>query len=213
MKEIAIYGFGGFGREVACLIRAINTREPRWKLVGYFDDGHAAGERNAYGTVLGSMEAVNAWPRELDLVLAVGSVAALRRLAGQIVNPRIDFPNLIAPDVLFFDRASVAMGRGNVLTFGCRLSCGVRMGDFNLLNGCISLGHEAALGSYNVLFPETRLSGEVRVGDGNFFGARSLVMQGVRIGSDTRIGAGSFVMRRTRDGNLYAGNPATIVKI
>ena len=52
MKEIAIYGFGGFGREVACLIRKINERQPRWKFIGYFDDGHAAGERNAYGEVL-----------------------------------------------------------------------------------------------------------------------------------------------------------------
>ena len=39
MKEIAIYGFGGFGREVACLIRKINERQPRWKFIGYFDDG------------------------------------------------------------------------------------------------------------------------------------------------------------------------------
>ena len=44
MKEIAIYGFGGFGREVACLIRKINERQPRWKFIGYFDDGHASGE-------------------------------------------------------------------------------------------------------------------------------------------------------------------------
>lgn len=213
MKEIAIYGFGGFGREVACLIRKINERQPRWKFIGYFDDGHAAGERNAYGEVLGDMETLNGWPRELDVAFAIGSAPVLRRLTAQVVNPRIGFPNLIAPDVLFFDRDSVTMGRGNLLTFGCRLSCGVTLGDFNILNGCVSLGHEASLGDCNVLFPETRLSGEVRVGDGNFFGARSFVMQGVRIGDDTRIGAGSFVLRRTRDGNLYAGNPATIVKI
>lgn len=213
MKEIAIYGFGGFGREVACLIRKINEQQPRWKFIGYFDDGHAAGERNTYGEVLGGMETLNGWPRELDVAFAIGSAPVLRRLTARVVNPRVGFPNLIAPDVLFFDRDSVAMGRGNLLTFGCRLSCGVTLGDFNILNGCVSLGHEASLGDCNVLFPETRLSGEVRVGDGNFFGARSFVMQGVRIGCDTRIGAGSFVLRRTRDGNLYAGNPATIVKI
>lgn len=171
MKEIAIYGFGGFGREVACLIRKINERQPRWKFIGYFDDGHAAGERNAYGEVLGGMETLNGWPRELDVAFAIGSAPVLRRLTARVVNPRVGFPNLIAPDVLFFDRDSVTMGRGNLLTFGCRLSCGVTLGDFNILNGCVSLGHEASLGDCNVLFPETRLSGEVRVGDGNFFGA------------------------------------------
>ena len=42
MKDIAIYGFGGFGREVACVIQAINEIEPTWNLVGFFDDGHVA---------------------------------------------------------------------------------------------------------------------------------------------------------------------------
>ncbi|MEG2122093.1 MAG: serine acetyltransferase, partial [Rikenellaceae bacterium] len=39
MKEIAIYGFGGFGREVACLINMINEVTPQWKIIGFFDDG------------------------------------------------------------------------------------------------------------------------------------------------------------------------------
>ena len=39
MKKIAIYGAGGFGREVACLLNKINEVEPTWDLVGFFDDG------------------------------------------------------------------------------------------------------------------------------------------------------------------------------
>ena len=40
MKDIAIFGAGGFGREVACLIRIINesASEPKWNLIGFFDD-------------------------------------------------------------------------------------------------------------------------------------------------------------------------------
>ena len=44
MKDIAIYGFGGFGREVACVIQAINEIEPTWNLIGFFDDGQVVGE-------------------------------------------------------------------------------------------------------------------------------------------------------------------------
>lgn len=29
MKDIAIYGAGGFGREVACLLRRINEQAPK----------------------------------------------------------------------------------------------------------------------------------------------------------------------------------------
>ena len=38
MKDIAIYGAGGFGREVACLLRRINEQAPKWNLIGFFDD-------------------------------------------------------------------------------------------------------------------------------------------------------------------------------
>ena len=59
MKDIAIYGFGGFGREIACVINAINQVTPTWNFIGYFDDGHSVGEANKYGRVLGNMETVN----------------------------------------------------------------------------------------------------------------------------------------------------------
>lgn len=50
MKDIAIYGAGGFGREIACLIMIINgsLEQPEWNLIGFFDDGRHKGERNEY---------------------------------------------------------------------------------------------------------------------------------------------------------------------
>ena len=41
MKDIAIYGAGGFGKEVACLINRINEKDPSWNLIGFFDDNPA----------------------------------------------------------------------------------------------------------------------------------------------------------------------------
>ena len=39
MKEIAIYGAGGCGREVACIIELINQEKRVWNFIGFFDDG------------------------------------------------------------------------------------------------------------------------------------------------------------------------------
>ncbi|MBQ1739289.1 MAG: transferase, partial [Clostridiales bacterium] len=36
--KIAIYGAGGFGKEVACLIKRINDNGGDWELIGFFDD-------------------------------------------------------------------------------------------------------------------------------------------------------------------------------
>ena len=43
-KDIAIFGAGGFGREVLALIKEINRIEPQWNILGFFDDGLEKGE-------------------------------------------------------------------------------------------------------------------------------------------------------------------------
>lgn len=213
MKDIAIYGFGGFGREVACLIHHINEVNPEWNLVGFIDDGVPAGTQCKYGEVLGDRRTLNDWGKPLSVVIAIGAVNFLEDISNKITNSLVDFPNIVAPNCFFFDKDSVMMGKGNIITFGCRMSCDVQLGDFNILNGCVSLGHDVVLGSHNVLFSETRISGGVTIGDDNFFGAKSFVSQTVTIGNRNRFGAGTFVFRKIKDDGLYMGNPAKKVSI
>lgn len=214
MKDIAIYGAGGLGREIACLLRLINENQrEQWNLIGFFDDGKEKGDDNGYGVILGGMDDLNSYPKNLSIAIAIGTPKTLKILVEKIHNPNISFPNIIAPNVLFFDRVSTSMGKGNIITYGCRLSCNTHLGDFNVLNGCVSLGHDASIGNYNVLMPEARLSGEVHVGDLNLLGGRCFIAQQIKIGSNTTIGAGSIVLRRTKDNSLYLGNPAKKIDI
>ena len=213
MKDIAIYGFGGFGHEVACLIQHINEVHPTWNIVGYFDDGVAVGTECKYGKVLGNIDTLNTWDKPLSVVIAIGTVKYLEEIPNKITNPLVDFPNIIAPNCFFFDKESVILGKGNIITFGCRMSCNIKIGDFNILNGCVSFGHDVVLGSYNVMLPETRISGQVTIGDRNYFGARTFASQTIKIGNENRFGAGTFVLRKIKDGGLYMGNPAKKVTI
>lgn len=213
MKDIAIYGFGGFGHEVACLIQQINLIEPTWNVIGYIDDGIPKGAECKYGKVLGNIDTLNSWSTPISVVIAIGNVKNLETISAKIVNPKVDFPNLIAPNCFFFDKGSVVIGKGNIITFGCRMSCNIHIGDFNILNGCISFGHDVVLGNYNVMFPETRISGQVTIGDKNFFGARCFASQTIKIGNENRFGAGTFILRRIKDGGFYMGNPAKKVDI
>lgn len=213
MENIAIYGAGGFGREIACVIKAINRKHPTWNLIGYFDDGYAPGENNGHGIILGGIETLNNYQEPLAIVLAIASPIIIKKIVSNIHNEYISFPNIIAPNVLFFDENTVQMGIGNVITFGGRISCNVQIGNFNLMNGCISLGHDVEIGNYNVLQPEVRISGETKVGDDNFLGVRSLVLQRLKIGNQVKIGTSSVVIRNTKDGMTYFGNPAKILKI
>lgn len=213
MKDIVIYGAGGFGRETACLIKTINGSNPVWNFLGFIDDGIPAGQKNEYGEILGGIDILNGWETPLSVVLSIASPKTVKMLVGKITNPRIDFPNLIAPDVILLDPDRVWMGRGNVLCHGCLLSCNVRMGDFNLLNDFVSIGHDTVIGNYNSFMTASRVSGISTIGDGNFMGVNSCMVQGIKMGNNTTIAAGSAVLRRTKDGYTYIGVPANALII
>ena len=68
MKDIAIYGAGGFGREVACVLRCINEVKPVWNLVGFFDDGKQIGNQTEFGPILGGMTQLNNYTTPLSVV-------------------------------------------------------------------------------------------------------------------------------------------------
>lgn len=209
MKKIAIYGAGGFGREVACLLNKINEVEPTWELVGFFDDGIEKGSQiSHFGKVLGGIDELNAWTSELSIAITIGSPKIVQILVSKITNPNIQFPNIIAPTVYFADKDTFKIGKGNIIQKHCSFSCDVTIGDFNVMDGADVFGHDDVVGSFNTFMPAMRISGEVTIGDGNFFGVGSIILQQIKIGNNVRLGAGSVLMRKPKEGCLYMGNPA-----
>lgn len=213
MKDIALFGAGGFGREVACLINMINKVTPTWNLIGFFDDGKPIGEDETYGKVLGGINELNQWKTELAIAIPVATPETLNLIVNRITNPLITFPNLVAPDVVFFDKNNMKMGRGNIITSRCLFSTNVSLGDFNLFNCAVLVGHDTSLGNCNVIMSSVNISGGIEIGNENFFGVQSVLLQYIKIGNHTRVGANSVVIRSTKDENLYMGNPATRVKM
>lgn len=210
MKDIAIYGAGGFGKEVACLIKHINEQKPTWNLIGFFDDKPDLRGKmvSHFGRCLGNADDVNAYPEALALVLAIGNPWVVKKVVDKIYNPQISFPNLIHPSFSISDPETFEIGRGNIIQSHCSVTVDVKMGDFNVLNGSVCLGHDAQIGSFNLLMPTVRISGGVTIGDENFFGVGSVVLQQIKIGKRIRLGACSVLMKNPKDGFLYIGNPA-----
>ena len=216
MKDIVIYGAGGFGREIACLIRLINEKSPNsnWNLIGFLDDDVKIwGTSNEYGPVIGGAEWLNLYDKELACAIAIGNPTAVQRVVGEINNPHVSFPNLYAPSVTFLDKGNLHIGKGNIFCSNCFVSCNVSIGNFNLFNGYIPIGHDAVIGDFNVVMPSCNISGGVKIGNTNFLGVQSVVLQYIKIGNNTRIGANSVIMRKTKDGFLYIGNPAKRVEL
>jgi len=212
MKDIAIYGAGGFGREVACLIISINKVHPKWNLIGFFDDNLKKGFSNEYGNVLGSISELNLWNDELAIAIAIGNPVLINNIVDNIYNPLIIFPNLLAPDLTCLDDSTLKLGKGNIICSQSIISCHVEIGDFNILNLLVTIGHDSKIGSFNVFMPAVNISGAVSIGNKNFMGVSSAILQQIKIGNGVRIGAGSIVIRKTEDDFLYIGNPAVKVR-
>lgn len=210
MKDIAIFGAGGFGREVACLIKRINEKELTWNLIGFFDDNQELKGKmiSHYAPCLGGIDELNAYTKELAITIPIGNPQSVKKVYLSIKNDKIYFPNLIMTDFLMADVETFKIGKGNIIQGDCSVSCDVVFGNFNVLNGGIAFGHDAKVGSFNTFMPGTRISGEVQIGDENFFGLGSIVLQQIKIGNNVRLGAGSVMMTKPKDGNLYIGNPA-----
>lgn len=211
MKDIAIYGAGGFGREIACAVKRFNDlHNSRWNFIGFFDDGVAKGFHNEYGEVLGGMEELNSWNTPIDVLIAIGTSSARKYVVERINNQNVDFPNFLL-DFRCADAQNYSMGQGNIV-LKTSFSCNVCVGDFNVFNGGVALGHDVILGSYNTLMPGVRISGSVHVGNENFLGVGSIVLQKLSIGNKVRLGAGGVLMHKPKNESLYIGNPAKIFK-
>lgn len=210
MKDIAIYGAGGFGKEVACLIQRLNENSPSWNLIGFFDDNPELKGKmiSHYATCLGGIDELNAYKGSLSVTISVGNPSLVRSIVEKITNPQVEFPNLIGRSFFIVDHETFHIGRGNIIQGPGAASCDVVIGDFNVLNGEVVLGHDVCIGSYNTFMPSSHISGEVQIGDGNFFGVNCVVLQQIKIGNNVRLGAGSTLMTKPKDGTLYIGVPA-----
>ena len=213
MKDIAIFGAGGYGKEIACLIQQINDVQPTWNMIGFFDDGKEKGVKiSHYGEVLGGMSEINSYPNELALAIAIGNPSSLKSVCERIINKNIYFPNIIAPTFGISDPQAFTIGEGNIIGHGCAVSCDVTIGNFNILNADIVIGHDAILGDYNVIMPDIRISGEVTIGNENLIGVGSIILQQVKVGNNVHLGAGAVLMTKPKDGCTYIGNPAKLFK-
>lgn len=210
VKRIAVYGAGGFGREVAGGIERINkASDEKWEMIGFYDDHIAEGTPvSHYGKVLGGIEALNKVSEPLSLAIAVGTPQTRKNIRDRITNPNISFPNLIAPSFKILDAATFKIGEGNIIQNNCSVTCDVTIGSFNVFNGNNVVGHDDVIGDFNVLMPSVHLSGAVTVGDCNLLGVGSIVLQQIKIGDNITLGAGSVLMTKPKDGCTYIGVPA-----
>lgn len=208
MEKIAIYGFGGLGKDISVIIDEINKVEKKYIFIGYFDDSV---DTKRISNFLGGIIELNNYPEKINIVLAFGKPSITSYVKPQILNNKIKFPNLIHPKANV-DFIGFKCGIGNIVNVGAVIGRDVTFGDFNIINSNCVIGHDVHMKSYNILSPQVAVSGNVKIHNNVFLGLNSSIVQGVEIEDDVHVGAKSLVLKKAKKGRSYFGVPALCIR-
>ncbi len=212
MKDIAIYGAGGFGREVLTLIQDINKAVLTYRIVGFFDDGHQKGEViNGY-PVLGKSEDLNNWSTPICVAVSIGLPKIKKIVLDKIHNKNVSFPTLIHPSVIIGDPKYVEIGKGCIICAGVIITTNITIKDYVILNLQCTVGHDVVIKNYSAFMPACNISGEVCIDEGVYCGTGVKIINQTSIGEYSIIGAGAVVTKPIPGHCTAVGVPAKPIK-
>jgi|TARA_B110000967_G_C18693624_1_gene464293 sugar O-acyltransferase (sialic acid O-acetyltransferase NeuD family) len=211
IRDIAIIGKGGFGREVRFLIDEINKVKSTYNFLGYFDDDT---EKPVDGLpLIGNLDDLKHYSKKICISVAIGSSSLRKSMIDSLSeNTNIEYPNLFHPNVQM-DVKHVSFGLGNIICSGNILTTNIFVGDFLILNLCCTLGHDVIIGNYCSVMPGVSISGNVTIGEECFIGTGCKIINDKSVGDKVLLGAGCIVIKDIPNGAVAVGNPARVIKI
>lgn len=211
--KVAIYGAGGFAREVAWLLSSVDASEA-YEFIGFVEDG-AVGGRQLNGKPVFSWERFSDTHRDSVVAIGVGSPQLREQLATKCSMFGFAFPTLIHDSVAMSDL--VEIGTGSIVCCGTILTVNIDIGSHVHINLDCTIGHDVRIGDFATLSPGVHVSGNVHIGRSAFIGTGATIVNGTAsapliIGDGTVIAAGACVTKSTEAHCLYAGVPAELKK-
>ncbi|MEI9919972.1 MAG: acetyltransferase [Bacteroidota bacterium] len=187
--RIAIYGAGGFGKEV----RGVIDDNGQSTFAGFIDDVQQKNQ-------VANPDTID------DVVVAVARTSDRENIIKRLNSFQFPFHPLIHHSVTV--HASNKIGRGCILCAGVRLTVDISIGEFVIINLNATVGHDVVLGNFVSIMPGVNVSGNVKISEGAFIGSGATILQGLTIGKGAVVGAGAVVTRDVAPGVTVVGIPA-----
>lgn len=210
--SLFLVGSGGFGRETAAAVHAVNAIRPRWKLLGFLDDDPSLAGQEVEGIpVCGGVDRILVAEPETGVVVCTGSPAnhfsrllIVRRLG--LADER--YVTVVHPNASL--AATTDLGVGSVLLAGVVTTARCRIGDHVAVMPGVTVTHDVEIGNFATLAAGVRIGGGVKVSGGAYLGAGAVVREGLTVGSWSLVGMGSVVTRSVPPGEIWFGSPARL---
>lgn len=201
MRRFAVFGSGGFGREIIRLAA---------------EAGGAGGAAPVFvadepsGPVLGFdvITADQLGPDD-EVVIAIGSSEVRRAVADRLAHAAAG--QLVARTALI--GPGVDLAEGAVLCDFTMITASARIGRHFQSNIYSYVAHDCVIGDFVTFAPRVCCNGNVHIEDGAYIGTGAVIKQGsagkpVVIGAGAVVGMGAVVTKSVAPGVTVVGNPA-----
>lgn len=208
-RDLILIGCGGFGRETADVVHAINAVAPRWRLRGFLDDSPGLeGETVSGVPVLGPIDAAPDFP---SAAFAITTGRPDNYVSRALIADRLGFTDdrfatLVHPAAVV--GTSCSIGAGTVLLAHVTLTTDVTVGRHVAAMPQVVLPHDSVVGDFATLASGVRVGGGCEIGAGAYMGSGSSLREGLRVGSRAMVGMGALVTRDVPAERLWRGFPA-----
>lgn len=211
MKKIAIYGAGGFGREVAWLAESCDGQ---YEVACFVDDDPGLIGKTLNGIPVVDFAGLQQRFAGIRVVAATGSPVVRQAVVEKLLEGGFIAEQLIHPRNEMSRWLDI--GEGAVICGGCIVTTNVWMGKQVQINLGCTIGHDVVMGDYTTLAPGVHVSGWVHFGKRVYVGTGAVFINGTEenpliLGDDVVIGAGACVTRSI-DCGTWGGVPARLLK-
>lgn len=211
MRDIVIFGCGGFGREILQIVLDQNRERPTWRMLGFLVSPDVQAPEMVQGfPVSGDIRQFGS-PAALSCAVGIGNPLARRTVVSNLRASGVqDFPTLVHPRAWL--GTNVSMEEGVIICAGALLTTDLHLGQHVHVNIGATVGHDAVVGAFSTLSPGVHVSGRVTLGEAVEIGTGACINPGVTIGSGAVIGAAAAVVRDIPEGCTAVGVPAKVIK-
>jgi sugar O-acyltransferase (sialic acid O-acetyltransferase NeuD family) len=191
--KLALFGYGGHAREVACQID---------QEVTFFVDKEYANE------VAKPISEFN--PEEYLMMVAVADSKDRADVVSKLPKETKYF-TFIHPSVQIMDD-NIEVGGGSFIGAGSILTTNIKIGKHALLNRGNQIGHDCTIGDYFSMMPGAIVGGNVSIGKKVYMGSCSNIREKTRVVSNVTIGMNAAIVKPIDNSGIYVGVPAKRIK-